>query len=124
MMREYKKLRKQEEDRQKVIDDALKSKMTEEKLKQEKIRREIERDKILQWKRNKIDIQNLARLQLEDDLRLVLRQKQSEKIENQRRIKFRKIQFDRKVDDFEKIKRERMKNLHQRNVRLESLRQK
>ena len=123
-MREYKKLRKQEEDRQKVIDDALKSKMTEEKLKQEKIRREIERDKILQWKRNKIDIQNLARLQLEDDLRLVLRQKQSEKIENQRRIKFRKIQFDRKVDDFEKIKRERMKNLHQRNVRLESLRQK
>ena len=124
MMREYKKLRKQEEDRQKVIDDALKSKMTEEKLKQEKIRREIERDKILQWKRNKIDIQNLTRLQLEDDLRLVLRQKQSEKIENQRRIKFRKIQFDRKVDDFEKIKRERMKNLHQRNVRLESLRQK
>ena len=36
---------------------------------------------ILRWKRNRIEIQNLARLELEDELRTVLRHKHLKKVE-------------------------------------------
>ena len=35
---------------------------------------------ILRWKRNRIEIQNLARLELEDELRTVLRHKHLKKV--------------------------------------------
>ena len=122
MMKEYKRLRNEENQRQKLVIDAKVAATRKLRLKEEFERREIDRDRILQWKRNKIDVQNLARMQLEDELRLVLRHKQQRKLENKARVRFRKVEFDKKTIEAEERKRQILRNIHERNVRLEGLR--
>ena len=122
MMREYKRLRAEEHQRQQLAQDAVTAAARKTRMKQEQEQREMDRDRILQWKRNKIDVQNLARMQLEEELRVVLRHKQQEKINNKARVKFRKVQFDKKMTDQEEKRRQVMRNIHERNVRLEGLR--
>ena len=98
---------------------------------------------ILRWKRNRIEIQNLARLELEDELRTVLRHKHLKKVgdlplhicvylpitchciyvhinpsqvENTARVRFRKVQFDRKVTEQEERRRAAVRGDHEREV--------
>ena len=122
MMREYKRLREREQERHQMILNIQRENQKLAKLADERNRRETERDKILQWKRNKMDIQNLAKLQLEEELRMVLRQKQAKNGEDQNRIKFRKVQFERKIDERHERGRERMRAVQERNMRLDLLR--
>ena len=122
MMREYKALRAEEENRHQVIIAAQREKTKSIKLAEERTRRESERDRILQWKRNKMDIQNLAKLQLEEELRLVLREREVKDEEDQSRIKFRRVQLKQKADEKALRGRERMRAVQERNLRLDLLR--
>ena len=122
MMREYKKLRAEEEQRHQMVISAQREKVKMVRLAEERSRRECERDRILQWKRNKMDIQNLAKLQLEEELRLVLRQRELKEDEDQRRVRFRRDQADKKADEKAVKGREKMRALQERNLRLDLLR--
>merc|ERR1719242_198511 len=109
MMREYKRLREKERERHQMMIKVQREKLKLEKVEAERSRRETERDKILQWKRNRMDIQNMAKLQLEEELRMVLRQRQVKTGEDKHRIRFRKVQFDKKIDERNERGRERMR---------------
>ena len=124
MMREYKRLREKEDERQEMVVRAEREKVKLTKLLEEQSRRETDRDKILQWRRNKMEIQNLARLQLEEEVRMVLRQRQMKTGQEQERIKFRKVQFERKIDERNEKGRERIRAVQERNMRLDLLRHK
>ena len=122
MMREYKSLRAEDETRQQMVISAQREKARMIKSAEERSRRECERDRILQWKRNKMDIQNLAKLQLEEELRLVLRAREVKEGQDQRRVRFRRGQLDRKAEEAKLRGRERMRALQERNLRLDQLR--
>ena len=122
MMREYRKLQAEEQNRQQMKTSAQREKVKMIKLAEERSRRECQRDRILQWKRNKMDIQNLAKLQLEEELRLVLREREVKDEEDQRRVKFRRSQLAQKADEKALRGRERMRAVQERNLRLDLLR--
>ena len=122
MMREYKRLREKERERHQMMIKVQREKLKLEKVEAERSRRETDRDKILQWKRNRMDIQNMAKLQLEEELRMVLRQRQVKTGEDKHRIRFRKVQFDKKIDERNERGRERMRAVQERNMRLDLLR--
>ena len=122
MMREVRRLRDEERERHEVVEREARLRQMREKDRDEQERREAVRDKILRWKRNRIDCQNLARLQLEDDLRLVLRHKHQQRLENGARVRFRKVQCERKVTAKEERRRDGLRLGQERAMRLEALR--
>ena len=122
MMREVRRLRDEERERHEVVERQRRLAREREADRAEAERREAERDKILRWKRNRIDCQNLARLQLEDDLRLVLRHKHQRRLENGTRVRFRRVQCERKVTAKEERRRDALRLGQERSLRLEALR--
>ena len=122
MMREVRRLRDEERERHEVVEKQRRIARQRETGRLEAERREAERDKILRWKRNRIDCQNLARLQLEDDLRLVLRHKHQRRLENGARVRFRRTQCERKVTAKEERRRDALRLGQERSLRLEALR--
>ena len=122
MMQAYKSLKDDENRRHEALIQAKKEEIRLAKVEEERLRREKQRNEIELWRRNKIDVQNVARLQLEDELRVVLREKEVQGKKNEDRIKYRlKVMEEKKLELSEK-KKEELDDLRERSARLEGLR--
>ena len=80
------------------------------------------RDAVTRWRRNRIEIQNLAKLQLEDEVRALLRFKGLQEKEWDVRVKFRRQEMNRKEEERNQEVREKEMEVLEREVRLERLR--
>ena len=122
MLQAYKSLKDQEQERQEAMITVKKEEIKYANEKEERLQREKGRNEILSWRRNKIDVQNTSRLQLEDELRMVLRDRQITGVKNEKRIKFRVGETEKKKQDLIDKKREEDNYVRERNARLEQLR--
>ena len=114
-------LKDEENERHEALIQAKKEEIRVAKEEEDRIRREKQRDQIHSWRRNKIDVQNISRLQLEDELRTVLRDRQILGESNKERIKYRVSVLEKKKDELDEKKKEEINDIRERNARLESL---
>ena len=83
---------------------------------------EERREAVTRWRRNRIEVQNLAKLQLEDEVRALLRFKLLQEKERDVRIKFRRQEMSRKEEERNQELRTKETGELEKEVRLERLR--
>ena len=122
VMREYRGLREQERERREGRERRKKEQRERLREHEERGRRERERGDILAWRRNRIEVANLSRLQLEEEVREVLRGRKLREARNHFRIKFREEERGRKIVEEDERKREKEDEEREREGRMEGLR--
>ena len=138
MLREFKTLRDEEKERVEGRERMRKEKQERAREAEERERRERERQDIVAWRRNRIEVANLSRmqvnncffgnqctcvtLQLEEELRAVLRERRERATRNEMRIKFRRVQKNQKQAEAGERKKEKHVEFLEREGRLEGLR--
>jgi hypothetical protein len=122
VLREYKALREAEQRRAESREERWREERERARAEGERERREQERGTILAWRRNRIEVANLSRLQLEEELREVLRERRAREETNSVRIKFREVQHSQRRAEAGEHLREREVEAAEREARLEGLR--
>ena len=70
-------------------------------------RREKLKDEILKWKRNKIDVQTVSRIQLEEELKLAVRNRRLKELIDKKRIRFRDAKMRSKLENLALLQKEK-----------------
>ena len=147
VLKEFKLLRDEEKERVEGRERVRKEMQERAREVEERERRERERQDIVAWRRNRIEVANLSRLQvtvtrtnlqfgklfviscpiqyhlqLEEELRAVLRERRERATRNELRIKFRRVQKNQKKAEAGERRREKHVEFLEREGRLEGLR--
>ena len=147
LLKEFKVLRDEEKERVEGRERVRKEKQERAREVEERQRRERERQDIVAWRRNRIEVANLSRLQvtgkrtnllswkqtsfdihcfqplqLEEELRAVLRERRDRATRDEMRIKFRRLQKNQQKAEAGERRREKQVELVEREGRLEGLR--
>ena len=122
VMSEYRGLREQERERREGRERRKREQRERLREHEERGRRERERGDILAWRRNRIEVANLSRLQLEEEVREVLRGRKLREARNHFRIKFREEERGRKIVEEDERRKEKEDEEREREGRMEGLR--